>query len=453
MIKKRPHCEINPISKTNLPVTHGEYEQSECIEPSLSNNEKNPSIRSKLLLRMCANLDFHNLIIKYTRYFIFLFSLSTLSLVTAEETKPQPKKAGAHAITNGREKWRRLGDHITTYCKMKYYSYTYQLPVLYTTFEYSEQFQLHYEETILNDELQKKFKKIVLINTEKDLTDNLSSEDPILFVTIFLSPTPSLFSFSRQPDNQAFEQEIKAMLTPIKPILPLPKPANVTTVAVHVRKGGGYDQPLGSAQEYTVQEPLVKEKEVYLYKNNPYNCCIDMWPMGYEPGPGYITRTTEFIYKKTNFSDYIWPIKFPADQYYIDQIKRLSEMLPGQDLLVYLFTDDKNPEEIVKRYKQALKKENIIFSYRKFGNNHDQNVLEDLFLLAQCDCIISASSSFASIAQLLGNHAVIMFPTHAITMPDKIIIDKVGVLQIKISSEAEQKKLIYKEIETISVQR
>jgi hypothetical protein len=373
---------------------------------------------------------------------LILFSLN----VSAQEVTEQAKKPGAHAITNGREGWRRLGDHITTYCKAKYYSYTYKLPYVYSTFEYSDQFHLHHKETVLTPELQKEFSKIVIIKTEKDLTDNLLSEEPILFVAIFLSPTPSLFNFSRQADHQEFEQEIKAMLAPIKPVQTLPKPANITTVAVHARKGGGYDYPLGSAQEYTPKEPLVAEQEVYLYKNNPSNGCVDMWPMGYEPGPGYITRTREFQFKKGNFSDYIWPIKFPADQYYIDQIKRLSEMLPGQDLLVYLFTDDKNPEDIVKRYKQALKKENIVFSYRKFGNNHDQNVLEDLFLLAQCDCIISASSSFASAAQLLGNHSVIMFPTHAITMPDKIIIDKVGILRSSNSSDYFSRTLKFQEI-------
>lgn len=381
---------------------------------------------------------------KQTRILMILLFFSCG--LPAEELVQQPKKPGAHAITNGREGWRRLGDHITTYCKAKYYSYIYKLPYVYSTFEYSDQFHLHHKETVLTPELQKEFSKIVIIKTEKDLTDNLASEEPILFVAIFLSPTPSLFTFSRQPEHQNFEQEIKAMLTPLKPIQPLPKPANVTTVAVHVRKGGGYDQPLGSKQEYIVKEPLIAEKEVYLYKNTPSNSCIDMWPMDYEPGPGYITRTREFQFKKNNFSDYIWPVKFPADQYYIDQIKQVSEMLPGQDLLVYLFTDDKNPEDIVKRYKQALKKENIIFSYRKFGNNHNANVIEDLFLLAQCDCIISASSSFASTAQLLGNHSVIIFPTHATTMPDKIIIDKVGILRSSNSSDYSSRTLKFQEI-------
>jgi predicted glycosyltransferase len=73
----------------------------------------------------------------------------------------------------------------------------------------------------------------------------------------------------------------------------------------------------------------------------------------------------------------------------------------------------------------------VSFYYRNTENNHDKNVIEDLFAIAESDALICASSSFAFIAMILGDHSVIIFPEHAITMPDKVIIDKVKVIRVQ----------------------
>lgn len=150
--------------------------------------------------------------------------------------------------------------------------------------------------------------------------------------------------------------------------------------------------------------------------------------------------------RKTQFSDYIWPTKFPPDQYYIDHIKKLAEMLPGKNLLIYLFTDDPNPQAIMQRYSKALEDyPRIIFSFREQENRHNKNVLDDLFAITQCDCIISANSSFAFVAHLVGNHSIIMFPIHAITLPSRILVNKVAIVTLDNPYDLNKRKLFYNE--------
>ena len=381
-------------------------------------------------------------------YFFFLFILLPYLSYSIDSFEKllisSPKKSqSSHAITYKLETWRRLGDNITVFCKALFFSNAYHIKLFYKPFPYSDQFALHQTMTLLTPEIEKRYSKIVSIQTLQDLEKNLESEEPILFECHFLTQTPWLYSYSREHGD--FEQEIKTLFTPLILIEPLPRPENVVTVALHVRKGGGFDRPLGSIQEYEIAHETVKG--FYLLKNCPTGSYTDVWPIRWPAGPKFIEEIQKLYAKKHTFSDYTWPIKFPADQYYIDQLKELTKILPHKNLLVYIFTDDPNPEEIMNRYSKALAEHSrIIFSYRKVGNHHTKNVLEDLFALTQCDCLISASSSFAHAAQLLGNHSITLMPVHAIALPDKIIINKVGVMYMNNALDYKNRKLNYNEI-------
>lgn len=151
-----------------------------------------------------------------------------------------------HAITytlNGG----RLGDNIHTYCKTKWYSYKYKIQLLYKPFTLSDSFIMHTKETHFKSE--KGFDEIVQVNEPEDIEKRLKKKNNILFVNNFYTEAPSLYEWAQKhPD---FDREIKEMLLPIKPISPLKKPVNRITVALHVRKGGGFDNELGSLQQYS----------------------------------------------------------------------------------------------------------------------------------------------------------------------------------------------------------
>lgn len=361
-----------------------------------------------------------------TILFHSFFSYSDVFHDLLKSDLPYQHTQNHHAISYKLESWRRLGDNIITLCKAQYFADLYKLKLLYKPFPYSDQFAVHQSTIHLNKAHEQKFEKIIAVNNAKDIEDNLNAGQAILFESHFLSETPWLYNYSRE--NPVFERKIKEMFTPIISIDPLAKPSAVVTVALHVRKGGGFDHPLASNQEYSLDEEITG---IYIKKNLPGNSCTDIWPIHWPAGFKYIEEVKQFVEKKNRFSDYIWPIKFPPDQYYIDQLKYLSDFLKERQLLVYLFTDDPNPCEIVQRYTAALKDyPRIIFSYREAGNHHTKNVIQDLFALIQCDCLISASSSFAHVAQLLGNHSIIIMPTHAITLPDKTLMNKVAVFGV-----------------------
>lgn len=358
------------------------------------------------------------------------------------QKKSTNKKQSQCAITYKLESWRRLGDNITTVCKAEYFSHVYGIPFFYKPFPYSDEFKVHSIATPFTAELEQQYQEKIVINCIQDIEDGLKSGKSILFESHFLTETPWLYCYSRQ--NPKYLTLIQDIFSPLTPIQTLPKPPSVITVALHVRKGGGFDMPLASQQEYDDFTPI---KGIYLTKNMPANSCIDIWPIKWPASTMYIEAVKKFVAQKTRNSDYVWPVKFPPDQYYIDQLKYLADYLKDQNLLVYLFTDDPNPEAIMKRYSTALEDyPRIIFSYRKVGNHHTKNVLHDLFSLTQCDCLISASSSFAHVAQLLGNHSIIMMPTHATTYPDKVIMDKVAVFGVNNASDPQKRSLHFKEI-------
>jgi hypothetical protein len=372
-------------------------------------------------------------------------ALNESQIEKSSPRNPQPLniKNNHCAITYKLESWRRLGDNIITYCKAKLLSLIYNIPLFYKPFPYSDEFVLHNIEILLTPEIEKNYETSIPVHKISELEEGFKSGKSILFESHFLTETPWLYSYSRE--HPEFEKEIKSMLTLITPFEPLSKPENVVPVALHVRKGGGYDSPLASKQEYKLDDaPL---SGIYLKKNSPPNSCTDIWPIKWPIGPNFIDEVTKFVYKKNHFSDYTWPIKFPCDQYYIDHLRYLSNFLKDRQLLVYLFTDDPNPETIMQRYSQALADcSRIIFSYRQKDNHHTKNVLHDLFAIIQCDCLISASSSFAHVAQLLGNHSILIMPLHAITLPDKIIMNKVAVFGMNNAYDLENRKLFYNEL-------
>jgi len=227
----------------------------------------------------------------------------------------------------------RFGDCLSTYCKAKWFAHKHKLKLIYKPFIYSDQLALHTFETVYANETLQPFDKIVKVKSETDILNN--KDKHVLFISNFYSQTPGLYEYGIQ--NEQFGQEIKNALTPIAPMPFIEKPDNSITAAVHVRKGGGFDQPLASEQ----------------------------------------------IYKKgEQYADQIWPTKFPPNQYYIDQIKVLKKLVGGNTkLIIYLLTDDPDPKALTALYAEKLNDPLISFIFREQHNSHDSNVVEDFYIM------------------------------------------------------------------------
>lgn len=103
-------------------------------------------------------------------------------------------------------------------------------------------------------------------------------------------------------------------------------------------------------------------------------------------------------------------------------------MLNNRPLHIILFTDDTNPASIVNSYKKVVSTD-ITWDFRKKDNDYEKYILEDLYHMAECDCLIRSNSYFSQAAQLLGSHKIVLYPKHALVLKDRIVIDEVFILK------------------------
>jgi hypothetical protein len=299
----------------------------------------------------------------------------------------QPNRASAvtYTFSGG-----RFGDNLVAYLHAKWISYKYKIPLLYKPFFYSDQLMMH--------ELEQPYKESDLALFEHQLT--LEEGDYLDFSphssTLYIIPYfPECRDEYKVPhnhypyfevdwDDEGFVNEIRTMIRPRSFEVSIPLPKNKITVAVHIRKGAEFDAPL-------------------LYEQQTI-------PSSWE-----------------GYSDRGYPLKFATDNYYQEQIKRISAFFGHQPLYVYLFTDATNPIELMENYAQALQLPNIEFDCRRTTNKHDMNVLEDFFALTQFDCLIRVDSNFSLVASKLAHYKVQITPKHYHFHPTRgyPVIDKV----------------------------
>lgn len=273
----------------------------------------------------------------------------------------------------------RFGDQLFTYIKAKWVSFIYEIPLLYKPIKFSNQLVLHDHEQHFDKQEAKHYKMIKKITHEHTATIDPKNEtlyETSLYFLPSIGRLESNFEYNAKVEGFFNELRKGIMLKMPMPITPLPKEA--ISIAVHVRKGSGGDQPLSSEQ---------------FFKKAP---------------------------------DKSWPTKFPPDQFYIDQIKKIAQQFPDTYLYVYIFTDYKNPRLLADTYNQAINNQKIVFDCRDSSNQETNTILEDFFAMTKFDCLIRPQSAFSICAQLIGNHKIVLFPEKAVWQGSKLIITDVG---------------------------
>lgn len=290
----------------------------------------------------------------------------------------------------------RFGDQIVAYALTKWASLKSGAQLLLQPFTYSDGLRLHQVEAHYKHGNRETIQVrslpdiLALIETGRSEFDSIICE---LRREYFSIDQDNNFEHIMQHmlEDSAFMVQLRSMLQPVKAFQKIRLPQDMVTVAVHIRKGGGFDPPLISDQYYTtVGDELTVLPDVYA-------------------------------------ADIIWPDKFPPEQYYVNQIKRLSKLFHDSPLFVYIFTDDRNPLALLERIKKVVGKDNIMFLCRKKGNRHNANVVEDFFNMARFDCLIRSCSSFARAANLLGDFKVVIYPEHWKWCGTKLVVDEVAI--------------------------
>lgn len=285
----------------------------------------------------------------------------------------------------------RLGDKLIAYVHAKWISYKYGLKLLYKPFEYSDKLMLSKIEQPFG--FRKNFSSYIC--PKKGSKHNYINQYNVLFEICYfpeckeeLEKPNDYYTFCVDYKDAEFKSLLQNAISPIDELHTIKPPKEYISLAVQVRRNsGGFDRPLS----HQVIEKL-----------------------GYLP--------------KAIYTDFLYPLKHPSDDYYIEQIKKASELFSHNAIYLFVFTDDPEPHIIVEKYRDLLRDyKNIRFDYRKTENRHNLNVLEDLFSIINFDAFIRPASNLGFIASVIGNFKLIISPKSHKRIGNKIIIDTVDI--------------------------
>lgn len=276
----------------------------------------------------------------------------------------------------------RLGDKITIYSIAKLISYMYRIPLLYKPFPYSSLLMLDKLERRYSLSLEKHKKKIV-VNKLSDIKKKDYANT--LFESHMWTDTGiNMYQYAvTHPD---FGNILKKMLSPRHAVTPYQLPKEKITIAVHIRIGSMGD-PKNNFTEFFDE-----------------------------------TAHSSIINKQN-----IWHPRFLPLQYYVNQINNLSVLLGNRPLFVKIFTDSNDPRVILKSIKSHIKLSNIQFETHYPEIIHNNRIIDDLYWMAQFDCLICSSSGFATAVKYLGNHKIIISPITAYRKNSICVVDLISI--------------------------
>ncbi len=298
-------------------------------------------------------------------------SINTGDEIVEDFSNRANQKIGPSAITY-KLNGGRFGDNLVSYCKAKLLSLLFDVPLLYMPFPYSDELMIHHNEKMYTQEQHKQFYATVQLIKKPPYI--LSKNNNTLYISRWKTEITIDWS------DQNFLEEIKKNIAPINELEKVIIPEDCISVAAHVRNGGSF--AADTAQE--------KER------------C---------------------------------PLRFVPEEFFIDQIQRITEMFPEGNIYVYIFTDHAKPKKLMKKFKNALNNPRITFDCRIEGNSHKDNVLEDFFSMMDFDCLIRPGSHYSRFVQRLGNNKVVIFPESVKEINGKKVIDTIKIKTRQSSSE------------------
>jgi putative sugar O-methyltransferase len=271
----------------------------------------------------------------------------------------------------------RFGDNLVAYFHTKWLAREYGLAFLYKPFQFADKLKLSDLDQPLSNNLR--FAHHFTLSNKNQAKNAVSST----LITVPYFPDSmyeydfphmrNMFRYYVDWEDPLFKEEVIECLQPKNPVKTLSTPEGYISVAVHVRRGGNYED------SSTCQ------------RNDPP--------------------------------------KFPPDSFYISQLQFVSELFKDQPLYIYIFTDDLNPEAIAKNYAAAIQNPNAIFDWNRNQNiGSDINeILSDFYFMSTFDCLIRSASNFSIMSSMLGDHALIIAPSHFSQYNGQNLIDNIEI--------------------------
>lgn len=309
----------------------------------------------------------------------------------------------------------QIGDAVACYCLAKILSLKYNIPFVYSHFQYHDFFAFSdREKSDLNEPIWSTHKPWIFVNNKDDIFRNLNNKNVLFFAGI-----RTLIDYIAPEWIAELKRDLQ--LKTIPHVFDLPK--DKITVGVHIRKGNGggqiYDGEVASEQEFDYDRTKVK---YIIFENFPFD-----WP-NYERKNGHFFKDHEYKNQLPPDKYEYVATKFPPNQFFIDTIKKLSQDLKDKPIFIQICTDDKNPEVLVQKIKNAVNKSNITFYYDNDRHlPYRDRILRDLYMLARVDVLIRPQSYFSKISEMIGNHKLVIFPFHYQWDNNKLIMTQIAM--------------------------
>jgi len=278
----------------------------------------------------------------------------------------------------------RLGDNLLSYAHAVWIAHKRGIPLLYRPFKHSEKLELSRIHASYDKVKDEQFDKFIHLSEQEgqkyDIFD-LKIDEKILYMVPYFphskldTLTYDWSYFDLDWNDVGFVTELRkgiALINKEPSLIDLPE--GRIAVAIHIRTGEGHD-----------------------------------W-------------TLQF---RSNTDDQIFPLKFPPVSFFIEQVKRMSELLGDQPLYVHIFTDSPRPEYFTELLQKEVNKPNILYGYRQ-----NADLLDDFFAITQFKYLIRGESNFVFMASVLAQCKICIVPTnYAWIDSEHMIITEIDVLK------------------------
>lgn len=264
-----------------------------------------------------------------------------------------------------------LGDNLMSYIRGKWLSVYYNIPLNYKPFPFANQFILHSEEKKrFNATFLTKFELIHPIKTEFELC----FEDPsntLYIIPCYLEPellemesTSPFIEIDWEAKN--FRKLIKKLLKPLNSIEAIPLPRQRISIAVYM--------------------PECPEDD---------------------------TKSS--------------PLQNPPDSFYIEQINNLSGLFYHRPLFVYLFAENRNFTELLKKFQSEVTAPQVIFDCRKSNKMNRNSYVDNFINMGQFDCLIRPISNLGFVLEQMNDYLITIKPAHYSQSQNIVHIDEVQI--------------------------
>jgi hypothetical protein len=280
----------------------------------------------------------------------------------------------------------RFGDKLLGYSQARYLSYITHVPFLYRAFPYSEQLTVEFQ-ALAYDQYASKYAHTFHINSSKTLTECLTKiRNP--------QTPPTLFILDYFPsDISEWEKDHSRQL-----LLNIP----------------WHDPDFFTYLKQSTQPRIAIP---HLKQNGRLNVADHVRTLS-----GADTPDTSMV---------AFPLKHPDLEYHKRQIRRVYEWNLGRPMHVFLFSDTKDPSQLLQDFRRAFRREDITFDIQYHNRVDTDHVLQDFFAMQQFDVLIATQSNFSMMAARLGSFDMVLFPVHAIGQYPHSQIDRTQVISKK----------------------